>query len=181
MDASPPPSSVSSAEFTEAMSRHVAAVCVVATICDGERYGLTATAVSSVSASPPRLLVCISKSSFTHDKIIASGCFAINVLAGDQDPIAKLFAGLAGDKTDAFSLGAWTALNTGAPVLVGAAATFDCLLAETVDQPTHTLFIGDVVGVATRPGQDPLLYGAREFRQLRKVMSALDADEALDS
>jgi flavin reductase (DIM6/NTAB) family NADH-FMN oxidoreductase RutF len=177
LDAPNPPSHVDPGEYAGAMAQHVASVCVIATVFEGERYGLTATAVSSVSATPPRLLACVNKSSFTHDKIVAAGRFCVNVLAEDQDPVAKAFAGLSGDRADRFSVGAWTTLKTGAPALVGAAAAFDCMTAQTIDQFTHTIFIGDVVGVAAQLGQDSLLYGARKFRQLRKIFSALDVGD----
>jgi flavin reductase (DIM6/NTAB) family NADH-FMN oxidoreductase RutF len=48
-------------DYINAIAQHVSSVCVVTTEVGGERFGLTATAVSSVSAQPPRLLVCVNK------------------------------------------------------------------------------------------------------------------------
>jgi flavin reductase (DIM6/NTAB) family NADH-FMN oxidoreductase RutF len=174
--ASPP--LVAPADYVGAISQHVSSVCVITTEHDGQRYGLTATAVSSVTADPPRLLVCVNKSGVTHDRILAAGQFCVNVLAEDQDRVAMVFAGMGGKDVDRFATGDWTRLVTGAPALMGASAVFDCRLGETVNQSTHSIFFGEVVAVESRKAVDTLLYGARRFRQLRKVFSA--SGEAAD-
>ena len=163
---------VASADYVGTIAQHVSSVCVITTQHDGVRYGLTATAVASVTADPPRLLVCVNKSGQTHEKILASGAFCVNVLAEEQDQIAMVFAGMGGKEVDRFALGEWTRLATGAPALVGASAVFDCRLGEMGLQSTHTILFGDVVATAHRKGADTLLYGARRFRQLKKVFNA---------
>src|SRR3954462_7924374 len=98
---------VSAGDYTQAMAQHVASVCVITTAVGEQRYGLTATAVSSVSAQPPRLLVCVNQSSFTHDKIVEAGVFCVNVLGETQDVVAKAFAGMLGAKVDRFGVAEW--------------------------------------------------------------------------
>ena len=173
--------SVAAADYIAAIAQHVSSVCVVTTAAEDGRFGLTATAVSSVTADPPRLLVCINKSGQTYEKIIASGRFCVNVLTEAQDKVAMVFAGMGGKSVDRFSTGEWTTLATGAPALLGSAAVFDCQIGEIVDQSTHAVIFGDVVAVQHQLGQDTLLYGARRFRQLRKVFagSASGDDEYL--
>lgn len=168
---------VAAAEYINAISQHVSTVCVITTEVDGQRFGLTATAVASVSAQPPRLLVCINKSGLTHDKIVEAGAFCVNVLTEAQDKIAMTFAGMADKERDRFETGEWTVLKTGAPVLGGAAAAFDCLLGEACDQSTHSVLFGDVVATSSLIGNDTLLYGARRFRQLRKVFAAAEGKD----
>jgi flavin reductase len=163
-------------DCTQAMAQHVSSVCVITTKLDGQRYGRTATAVTSVCAQPPRLLVCVNKSSFTHARISAAGIFCVNVLSETQDIVAKAFAGMLGPNVDRFRVAQWTEINTGAPALLKAAAVFDCVVSETLDQFTHTTFFGDVVGVSSQLGQDSLLYGSRKFRQLRKIFSSLEGN-----
>lgn len=162
---------VPAADYVAAIAQHVSSVCVITTELDGERFGLTATAVSSVSAEPPRLLVCVNKNGLTHEKIAAAGRFCVNVLAEGQDKVAMVFAGMGGSKEDRFATGEWVRMKTGAPALAGALATFDCLVGETSDQASHTVFFGDVVATSHVKGQDTLLYGARRFRQLRKIFA----------
>jgi flavin reductase (DIM6/NTAB) family NADH-FMN oxidoreductase RutF len=160
---------VSTQDFVQAMGQHVASVCVITTHHGDERYGLTATAVSSVCADPPRLLVCVNKSGQTHHKIVASGHFGVNVLSEEQEKVGKAFAGMLGRDFDRFSIGDWHVLATGSPILKGSASAFDCRIAETIDQFSHTIFIGEVVATATATGQEALVYASRLFRTLRKV------------
>jgi flavin reductase (DIM6/NTAB) family NADH-FMN oxidoreductase RutF len=167
---------VSAADYIAAVAQHVSSVCVITTICDGERSGLTATAVASVSAAPARLLVCVNKTGNSHDKILRSGRFCVNVLTESQDRIAMVFAGMAAG-ADKFAVGEWTTLTSGAPALVGAAACFDCRLASVSDQSTHSVLFGDVIETRHVIGEDALLYGVRRFRQLRKVFSAIAGDD----
>jgi flavin reductase (DIM6/NTAB) family NADH-FMN oxidoreductase RutF len=165
---------VQATEYIAAIAHHVSSVCVITTEWQGLRFGLTATAVSSVSADPPRLLVCVNKSGTTHEKILAARHFAVNVLSEDQDDVAKAFAGMGGVKKDRFETGQWVTAVTGSPLLVGASTSFDCVLSEISDQSTHSVFFGDVVATSRKVGDDPLLYGARRFRQLKKAFAGLN-------
>jgi flavin reductase (DIM6/NTAB) family NADH-FMN oxidoreductase RutF len=167
---------VSAADYIAAVAQHVSSVCVITTICDGERFGLTATAVASVSAAPARLLVCINKSGVSHDKILRSGRFCVNVLTESQDRIAMAFAGMTGGG-DKFAVGEWTQMKTGAPALADAAAAFDCRLVSISDQSTHSVMFGDVLDTRHLAGEDTLLYGVRGFRRLRKIFSAVAGDD----
>jgi flavin reductase (DIM6/NTAB) family NADH-FMN oxidoreductase RutF len=162
---------VSAQEFAQAMRHQVSSVCVITTAHADQRYGLTATAVSSVCASPPRLLVCVNKSGATQEKIAAARRFCVNVVTENQEHIAKAFAGMMGQDFEKFSIGRWYTLATGSPALREACVSIDCELVECFDQHSHSIFVGEVVSVATQPGEDPLLYGTRRFRALRKTFS----------
>jgi len=172
---------VQTSDFVQAMGQHAAAVCVITTAHGGDRFGLTATAISSVCASPPRLLVCVNKSGITHEKIGAAGLFCVNVLSEAQEQIAKGFAGMMGKNFDRFSLGDWGVLVTGSPALAQASSVFDCKVVQQIDQFSHSIFIGEVMGVDCKPGHDALIYGARRFRTLRKVMTPtqIEGEETL--
>jgi flavin reductase (DIM6/NTAB) family NADH-FMN oxidoreductase RutF len=158
-------------DFIAAMGQHVSSVCVITTAHEGKRFGLTATAMSSVCAEPPRLLVCVNKAGSSHDMISASGRFCVNVLDESQDKIAKAFANMMGRDFDRFSVGNWHELVTGAPALQDAVAAFDCVTKQVIEQFSHSVIIGEVVGVQSKKGHDTLLYGARRFRTLRKAFT----------
>lgn len=165
--------SVTTGQYVAAIAHHVSSVCVITTELDGRRYGLTATAVASVSAQPPRILVCINRKGMTHDRILESGHFCVNVLGEHQEHVAKVFAGMGGEIPDRFREGHWTRLKTGSPVLEEAAAAIDCQVGEVSDQYSHSVIFGDVVAVSHVEGQDTLLYGVRRFRQLAKMAVGL--------
>src|SRR5260370_26803928 len=72
----------------------------VVTTCDdsGTRYGLTANSFASVSLEPPLVLFCVNHQAPSRAGFDRSQHFAINVLAADQEDIAKRFARRADDK-----------------------------------------------------------------------------------
>lgn len=166
----PPAPLVASADFCKGM-RHLAGACVV--IASGnacEKAGLTATAVCSITADPPRLLICVNRNVFAHEVIKRAGAFSINVLAHDQEFIAKRFAGMVEGVSgeERFAQGQWTPGITGVPVLEDALVSFECRLAEVIAASTHDMFIGEVVGVqGVQAQQGPLVYFNSRFAALK--------------
>jgi flavin reductase (DIM6/NTAB) family NADH-FMN oxidoreductase RutF len=138
------------------MRRLAAGVTIITTKADGERRGLTATAVCSVSMAPPTLLCCVNRQGSAHDAIVATGLFAINVLTADDHLLAERFGGAELGEAR-FSLGDWGVLETGAPVLKSALVSFDCRLVQTFDGSTHSIFLGEVVAQSVGVGE-PLCY-----------------------
>jgi flavin reductase (DIM6/NTAB) family NADH-FMN oxidoreductase RutF len=143
-----------------AMMRHQAcAVSIIAAGAPGRRFGLTATAASSLSDNPPALLVCVNRKAGAHDVIVDCGCFSLNVLSADQTKLAQAFSGRSDLHGEArFIAGKWGTLNTGAPVLPGALINIDCELAGHHTFETHSIFVGHVVAMASRESASPLLY-----------------------
>lgn len=153
-------------DFKLGMRQLAAGVNVITVAVGGVRDGLTATAACSISAEPPHLLVCVNTTAGAHAPMHRAGSFCLNVLAHDQEAIAKRFAGMDGsDRTKRFDLGRWSTLSTGSPVLDGALANFDCIVVREIDAATHTLFIGRVLAVRTTEGK-PLVYSSGRFTTL---------------
>ena len=167
--AAPPPSipeADARAAFIGAMRKAVSTVCVVTTDGPSGRFGVTVSAMTSVTADPPAVLVCINKGNFVIPAVMGNGCFSVNFLRHDQKHIAEVFAGRApSPEPDRFSCAAWSTLVTGSPILEGSVAGFDCNLAERVEFGSHTLFIGSVVNA--KAGEDqPLIYHDRNYVKL---------------
>ena len=149
--------------FLAGMSQAAATVNIVTTDGTAGRFGVTVSAFSSVSAEPPMVLVCINRRSPVSDALATNGCFAVNVLSMAQRSLAHTFAGSSDSSTPYdFGTARWNAFATGAPMLSGAIAGFDCALATSVDAGTHRIFIGRVVDVGTTAA-DPLLYSNRKY------------------
>lgn len=154
--------------FRDAMAGVASAVHVVTTIGPQGRAGLTANAVASVSDAPPTVLVCIARLSRTLAVIESSGVFCINTLPGDDAELAEIFASRRGVDGEArFATRDWRQLTTGAPVLTGAVAAFDCRLVAAHDVASHRILIGEVVGLGdfgTRTAEPTsLIYRRRHF------------------
>ncbi|MEV7012068.1 flavin reductase family protein [Streptosporangium sp. NPDC051022] len=153
--------------FRQGMQRLASGVTVVTTSdLDGTRYGITATAVCSLTADPPTLVACVNRGTRVGLALPDTGYFCVNVLAHDQRDVAEVFAGAPGER---FGTGSWTRLTTGAPVLEGALASFDCRTDVIVERSTHYLVIGAVVDAAVGADGSPLLYHSRRFAHLERL------------
>lgn len=141
---------VSSDEFKQGMRRLGGAVNIVTSGHDGLCAGLTATAVTSLSAEPPRLLVCVNRQGATYEAISKSRVFAINVLGVEHKDLAMQFGGMTNiAETDRFSDAIWDMGKTGAPLLSSALASFDCEVENIMDVGSHGIVVGNIRDVVT--------------------------------
>ena len=150
--------------FLEGMSRAATTVNVVTTDGPGGRAGVTVSAMSSVSADRPALLVCVHQASPACQAIKRNGRFCVNVLRADQTEISDRFAGrLKSGEGDKFAGASWRRLATGAPALDDALVAFDCTVMKEIDWGTHTVFIADVVDMELAEPGRPLIYASRAY------------------
>lgn len=153
--------------YREAMSHFAGHVHVAATDGPYGRRGVTVIAACSVSDDPPTVLVCLNRMKPDNDCFAKNGVFSLNTLSADQQPIADAFSGLTGlPQDDRFSLGQWEPLASGAPVLAGATANFDCHIIETKDIATHRILFGKVTGIRIGDSLSPLIYHHRAYHSL---------------
>lgn len=150
------------------MRQLAASVSIVTARVAERRAGLTATAVCSVTADPPRLVVFVNKGVVANEVIRESGAVCINVLSSAQERVAKAFAGMVqGVHGDArFDHGQWDAMVTGAPALDGALVNFDCRVVKVFDESTHHAFVAEVLATRVNETGDALLYLNGAFRNL---------------
>jgi flavin reductase len=158
---------VSKEIYRDAMARLGAAVNVITTDGPGGRAGFTASAVCSVTDSPPTLLVCANRSNDSYPAMKANGVLCVNTLTPDQQEHSPLFAGMTEHTMEGrFGSAAWHTLATGAPVMEGAAASFDCRIDQVVEVGTHDVFFCIVEAVETGPVHEALIYFARGYHRL---------------
>lgn len=141
--------------------RYLGAAVHIVTTADGDAWaGLTATAVCSLSAQPPRLLACINRRGITFETVTKARNLAVNLLCDDQISIAQRFAGMMQeDENDRFDKGLWAAGQSGAPILKSALVSFDCQVEQIIDGGTHAIVIGNVVDVLqNQQNKGPLIY-----------------------
>jgi len=139
---------VSAQSFREAMSRFGAAVNIVTSDGPEGRLGFTATAVCSLSADPPSLLVCMNRSSSQNKSLQANHVICVNTLTGRQSNLAAVFSGAGKlDMPARFGGATWLVLETGAPALAEALIAFDCRIAQAIETATHTLLVAEVVAL----------------------------------
>ncbi|MCK0195880.1 flavin reductase [Ancylobacter sp. 6x-1] len=144
------------------MARLGAAVNIVTTDGPAGRTGFTASAVCSVTDEPPTLLVCINRASSAYPIVTANAVICVNTLAGDHQELSNRF-GSKVPPEERFAIGEWRTAHTGAPLLVGAAVSFDCRIARVVPVGTHDVLFCEVVGLSAGDAREGLIYFGRRY------------------
>ena len=129
----------------------------------GSPYGLTANAVTSLSLTPPLLLICVDRKAETYPHFFDSKIFVLNILADDQEEISRCFATSGGEKFAGIShhLG-----RLGTPILDGTLGHIECRIVETHGAGDHVIHLGEVEHAETHDGR-PLLFFRGRYRHLR--------------
>jgi flavin reductase len=157
--------SIEASAFREAMSRLGAAVHVVTTAGPAGKTGFTATAVCSVSDEPAMLLVCLNRRSNSAPLLSQNGVFCVNTLGAAESKLADIFAGRSGvHLEERFSVGEWTTLKTGSPVLATAVVAFDCHTVEIKAVASHNVIFGAGQAVRLGPTGPALVYHDRAYK-----------------
>jgi flavin reductase (DIM6/NTAB) family NADH-FMN oxidoreductase RutF len=167
------PAEVDSGCFRAAMRQLAGAVTVVTVGKDSDITGFTATSVASLSACPPRLVVCLAQSSASWRAIQQHPYFVVNLLRDTERTCADRFAGRDGLEGAARYAGLrWTTMSTGTPVLENALAAFDCEVAEMLPRYDHAIIIGRVCAVQACPGSFPLIYWQGDYHPFKRAIES---------
>jgi flavin reductase (DIM6/NTAB) family NADH-FMN oxidoreductase RutF len=161
--------------FFEIMASFPSGVAVVTTTDgDGTPYGLTTTALSSVSSDPPTLLVCLDRASRTLPVVRAQTRFVANFMRAGRSDLCLLFASKAEDK---FARVAWRRTDSGLPLLEqDILAWAEVRTEQELEIGDHVVLIGSVVdGGALEHGLAPLMYYRRSWGVWAPVHEVGDA------
>ena len=128
---------------------------------EGRFNGQIANAVIQVTSEPSTVAVSINKENYTHERILASGKFAVSIL---QEACPMNLIGLFGFKCgrdiDKFAGIGTMAGKTGVPIVTDHAVAFiEAEVLNSMDCGTHTIFLGQVVDCdVLTPAAEPMTY-----------------------
>ena len=154
--------------FRQAMSSFPTGVTVVAVACpDGSMHGLTVNSFTSVSLDPMLVLICLDQASRGAGLIERAGAFVVNVLSAGQQDISRWFANPHRPAGSTMFDGVpFEPGVTGCPVLVDAAASFECRLRQSHRAGDHLILLGEVVALVHRPLLEPLIFHAGTYKSV---------------
>ena len=127
---------------------------------DGTLTGLTASSFNSVSLAPPLVLWSLARRAASLPVFSAGSHYAINVLAASQKLVAERFATRGVDRWKGVD---YTLGISGAPLLEGCVATFECFNRSRHEEGDHVIFVGEVERCTSQAGLAPLLYHGGRF------------------
>jgi len=151
--------------FRAALGRFACGVTVVTVReADGTDHGMTVSAFCSVSLTPPMVLICIERSASMYDALMTATHFAVNVLAAEQEPLARRFAGVG---TPRFLGVGFTRADHGTALLDEALAVVECRITARHAAGDHTIIVGETEAASVRDAR-PLLYYRGGFATLER-------------
>jgi flavin reductase (DIM6/NTAB) family NADH-FMN oxidoreductase RutF len=151
-------------EFRSCMASWPSGVTIVTTRSGEQTHGMTVSDFSGASLDPPLVTICCNRDSITTRLIAEGGCFAVNVLAADQQDLSNRFASKKTESVRFEGLDCSKA-TTGAPLIPGAVTQIDCTLEATFDAGDHVIYLGRVEYVNVED-REPLLYWSGDYREL---------------
>lgn len=154
--------------FKSAMRRLAATVTILTTMtADGKPMGMTATAVTSLSADPPSLLACVNRSATIHASLPVGSRLCVNLLGEAHGELSFAFGGKVGPD-ERFGHGDW--VHADLPYLADAQVNLACLVDAVFDYGTHSIVVGKVEAVRLAGEFGPLVYGDGRFIPMMRTV-----------
>ena len=151
--------------FRSVLSRFASGVTVVTAMGpDGVDHGMTVSAFCSLSLEPPLILVCIDHGTVMHGILEGAKTFTVNVLAAEQEELARKFSDPDNDRFEGTS---YTRGANELALLTGAAAWLECELTQRYEGGDHTIFVGRVESADAGDAQ-PLVYYRGGYGRLER-------------
>lgn len=148
--------------FRQGMANLGAAVNVITTDGGAGQAGFTASAVCSVTDTPPTLLVCLNRSASVFETFKTNQVLCVNTLSSQQQHLSNLFGGKT-PMAERFAQGTWFTLLTNAPVLEDALVSFDCEVVQTMSVGSHDVLFCQVKAMKQSYGLNALMYFNRGY------------------
>lgn len=154
---------IGKSELRRVMGHFTTGVTVITTRDQqGRPFGLTANAVTSVSLTPPLILICVDKAAETYPYFDRSKVFCVNILSEGQEAISRRFATTGVEKFEGIG---YRKNELGCAILDGAVGHLDCRVVQSHDGGDHTIYVGEVEA-AVAEDVPPLIFFRGGYRNL---------------
>jgi flavin reductase (DIM6/NTAB) family NADH-FMN oxidoreductase RutF len=161
-------------QFRSVMRRLAGGVSVITAGQGDDITGMTVTSLTSLSATPPRLLVSINRQASSFALIERHQSFGVNILGSDQYDVARQFSDGRLKSSQRFQGIPWSpGSSSGVPLLSHALATIECQVEEIIERHSHGIVVGSLLGFELAPRLSGLVYWNSQFIEI-------DSDADLD-
>lgn len=155
---------MNSTDYKEALGKLPTGISIITTKFNDQLFGFTASSFTSLSLNPPLILFCLSKKAGSINAFRQNEKFAISILAENQLAISKHFSSVKQDKFThiAYQLG----IYSNSPLIIDAVCWIECDKVQEYEGGDHIIFVGEVKSTCINNNLNPLIYFARNYRQL---------------
>ncbi|MBO6520791.1 MAG: flavin reductase family protein [Rhodospirillales bacterium] len=152
-------------QFRQALAKFASGVTVISTLSpDSEPIGVTVSAFSSLSLSPPLVLICLDQATSQIRAYTDGPAFCVNILAAGQEDVSNAFA-FPGPVPPFRSVPFKTGVS-GLPVILNTLASLECRREAVHPGGDHEIVVGSVVEATWNDALEPLIYAAGRYRSL---------------
>jgi len=152
-------SQIDKREFRRILGKFSSGITIATVLdADGACHGMTANSFTSVSLTPPLVLICVDHRARIREHFRIGAHFGINILSASQKSLSDRFAGSGYDRFEGI---AWHAGETGVPLLPDVLATLECARVDVVTAGDHDIVIGEVLHAGCREGEPLVFYGGQ--------------------
>jgi flavin reductase (DIM6/NTAB) family NADH-FMN oxidoreductase RutF len=121
-------------------------VALLGSILNGKPNFMALAWISRVNYQPPMIAIGVNRSHVTYGSIQENGCFSLSFPSQElmvETDYVGLVSGKNIDKSGVFPV--FFGELKDAPMVENCPVTMECRVVETIDLPTNTLFIGEIV------------------------------------
>lgn len=133
-------------------------VYVITSSLNGKQYGCVANCAMQITDQPSTIAISMNHNNETHKAISESGYFGINILQENIDPSYIGVFGFSSSKDkDKFKDFDYE-IKDNVPVLKKALGYLTLKVINTMETPTHTVFLGEVIDGDVLHSATPMTY-----------------------
>ncbi len=157
----------SSVNFALSCTRLPGGVCIITAGQGEDITGMTVTSLTSLSASPPRLLVSINRQASSFALIARHRLFGVNILGSDQQAQAERFSNGRLKGKERFEGIDWTHGPSGVPPLLQRSlAMVECQVEEIIERHSHGIIVGRLSSMELSHRLSGLTYWNGQYVQI---------------
>jgi flavin reductase (DIM6/NTAB) family NADH-FMN oxidoreductase RutF len=153
-------------QFRDVMARIPSAVAVITSETESGYHGVTVSSFGSLSLDPPLAYISISQDINSHERLVNTDRFVINVLSRGQTFYAEQFSGQTPLADPDFHRVPHRLGTLQLPLIDGCVSWIECQHWAQYEGGDHTIFVGEIVNLQLGDSDDPLIYFDREFVEL---------------
>ena len=153
-------------QFRAVMRRLAGGVSIITAGRDQDITGMTVTSLTSLSASPPRVLVSVNRQASSFAPIERHRVFGVNILGSDQQELASQFSNGRLTGAQRFEGISWTAGTSGVPLIGHSLATIECQVEEIIERHSHGIIVGSILSFELSPQLSGLVYWNGQYIEI---------------
>lgn len=155
-------------QFRAVMRRLAGGVSIITAGRDEDITGMTVTSLTSLSASPPRLLVSVNRQASSFAPIERHRVFGVNILGSDQQELANRFSNGRLKGAQRYEGVSWTPGASGVPLLGNSLATVECQVEVIIERHSHGIIVGSILSFELSPQLSGLVYWNGQYIEIKQ-------------